>query len=212
YPVEFIDNALPEGKVDSHPQAVIFLTCDAFGVLPPISRLNPEQAMYHFLSGYTAKLAGTEAGVGSEPIVTFSTGFGAPFLPRDPMVYANLLSEKLKRHGSECYLINTGWNGGPFGVGKRIDLPATRAMVTAALSGALKAVDTTTDPIFGLQIPKKVPGVSPEMLQPRNTWADPKAYDAKAKDLADRFVKNFEKFTSATAEVKAAGPRQTEPQ
>ncbi len=207
YPVDFIDNAVPSGKVDRHPTAVIFLTCDAFGVLPPISRLTPEQAMYHFLSGYTAKLAGTEAGVGSEPSATFSTGFGAPFLPRDPMVYAKLLAEKIKKHGSRCYLINTGWAGGPYGVGKRIDLAATRAIVTAALTGSIKDVETATDPIFGLHIPTKIAGVSPELLMPRKTWSDAAAYDAKARDLAERFVKNFDKFESATAEVKAAGPR-----
>jgi len=207
YPVEFIDNAILEGYADSHPTAVVFLTCDAFGVLPPISRLTPDQAMYHFLSGYTAKLAGTEAGVGSEPQATFSTGFGEPFLPRDPMVYAELLAAKIKKHGSQCFFINTGWHKGPYGVGERIDLKATRAMVSAVLSGALRDVQTTTDPIFGLHIPRSVPGVDTKLLTPRETWTDKNAYDAKARQLAELFNRNFGKFSSATAEVKAAGPK-----
>ncbi|MFQ5502565.1 MAG: phosphoenolpyruvate carboxykinase (ATP), partial [Phycisphaerae bacterium] len=207
YPVEYIDNAILAGRADSHPTAVIFLTCDAFGVLPPISRLTTQQAMYHFLSGYTAKLAGTESGI-DEPQATFSTGFGEPFLPRDPMVYANLLAEKIKKHGSVCYFINTGWGGGPYGVGKRMDLPATRAMVTAALRGDLKDVETTVDPIFGLHIPKQVPGVSPELLIPKQTWSDGAAYDAKAAELAALFAKNFEKFPNAPAEVRVAGPKR----
>jgi phosphoenolpyruvate carboxykinase (ATP) len=205
--VDYIDNAIPEGLANAHPKAVVFLTCDAFGVLPPISRLTTAQAMYHFLSGYTAKLAGTEAGVGSEPQATFSTGFGQPFLTRSPMVYAKMLAEKIAKHGSTCYLINTGWSGGGFGVGQRIALPATRAMVTAALRGDLESVSTITDPVFGLHIPQKVTGVSPELLVPRNRWPDPAAYDAKAKDLAQLFIKNFEKFPDATADVKAAGPK-----
>ena len=207
YPVEYIDNAILEGKADRHPRAVVFLTCDAFGVLPPISRLTTTQAMYHFLSGYTAKLAGTEKGVGSEPQATFSTGFGEPFLPRDPMVYAELLAKRLKKHDSACYLINTGWCGGPFGVGKRINLKATRAMVSAALSGRLKDAEFIPDPAFGLQVPKQIEGVPTELLLPRQTWTDPAAYDAKAADLAARFAKNFEKFPNAPAEVKAAGPK-----
>ncbi|HKQ47083.1 MAG TPA: phosphoenolpyruvate carboxykinase (ATP) [Phycisphaerae bacterium] len=207
YPVEFIENALLRGHAEHHPKAVIFLTCDAFGVLPPISRLTTAQAMYHFMSGYTAKLAGTEAGVGSEPQATFSTGFGQPFLPRSPMVYAKMLAEKITKHHSTCYLINTGWCGGPYGVGHRIDLAATRAMITAILTGKLTDAPTTQDPIFGLHIPKEVPGVSTELLTPRKTWSDGAAYDAKAKDLANLFVKNFARFPDATAEVKAAGPR-----
>lgn len=207
YPVEFIDNAILEGAVQSHPTAVVFLTCDAFGVLPPISRLTAEQAMYHFLSGYTAKLAGTEAGVGSEPQATFSTAFGQPFLPREPMVYAQLLADRIKKHKSSCYLINTGWSGGAFGVGKRIDLKSTRAMVSAALSGELADAETTVDPIFGLHIPTKVTGVSPEVLQPRKSWSNSSDYDTQARKLAELFIKNFEKFPNATAEVKAAGPK-----
>jgi phosphoenolpyruvate carboxykinase (ATP) len=205
YPLEHIDNAILQGRADGHPTAVIFLTCDAFGVLPPIAQLTTEQAMYHFLSGYTAKLAGTEAGI-DEPQATFSTGFGEPFLPRDPMVYADLLAEKIQRHGSQCYFVNTGWCGGPYGVGKRFDLAATRAIVTAALNGELKDVPTAQDPIFGLHIPKAVKGVSPELLTPKQTWSDPAAYDAKAMELAKLFVRNFEKFPNAHKEVRAAGP------
>ncbi len=207
YPVEFIDNAIPEGFTPNHPKAVIFLTCDAFGVLPPVSRLTTEQAMYHFLSGYTAKLAGTEAGVGSEPQATFSTGFGQPFLTRSPMVYARMLAEKLAKHGSTCFLINTGWSGGGFGVGKRVNLPATRAMVSAALNGELDSVETVQDPVFGLAIPCRVADVSPELLTPRMSWANPKEYDDKARHLAGLFKTNFQKFSEATPELRAAGPK-----
>jgi phosphoenolpyruvate carboxykinase (ATP) len=207
YPIEFIDNAIPEGRADAHPRAIVFLTCDAFGVLPPISRLTPEQAMYHFLSGYTAKLAGTETGIGSEPQAAFSTCFGAPFMTRNPMVYANLLAERMKKHDARCYLINTGWGGGPFGVGRRIDLAATRAMVHAALDGKLTNVETVTDPVFGLHIPTRVPGVEAGILLPRKTWKDAAAYDDKAKQLAGLFRENFAQFSAATAEVKAAGPK-----
>jgi len=206
YPIEYIDNAIPEGLANNHPKAVVFLTCDAFGVLPPISKLTTQQAMYHFLSGYTAKLAGTEAGV-TEPQSAFSTGFGEPFLPRNPMVYAKLLADKLNKHNATCYLINTGWQGGPFGVGKRIDLASTRAMVTAALDEKLTDVETIQDPIFGLYIPTKVPGVDSALLIPKKSWKDPAAYDAKARDLAARFIKNFERFPDAPEDVKAAGPR-----
>ncbi len=207
YPIEHIENAIPEGLANSHPKAIIFLTCDAFGVLPPISRLTTEQAMYHFLSGYTAKLAGTEAGVGSEPQATFSTGFGQPFLTRSPMVYARMLAEKIAKHGSTCYLVNTGWTGGSFGTGHRIRLSATRALVSAALRGELREVPTKNDPIFDLRTPTRVPGVPEELLDPRRSWKDVAAYDSKARHLAELFVKNFEKFPDATAEVKAAGPK-----
>ncbi len=206
YPLEYIPNAVAEGWVNRHPLAVVFLTCDAFGVLPPISRLTPEQAMYHFLSGYTAKLAGTEAGV-NEPQATFSTGFGKPFLPRDPMEYATLLATKLREHNATCYLINTGWCRGPHGVGERIDLLQTRAMVTAALSGSLIEAETEEHPVFGLHMPKHVPGVQPELLNPETTWPDKGAYATKARELAGLFAKNFEQYISATDEVRAAGPR-----
>ena len=206
YPLDFIDNAIDTGRADAHPTAVVFLTCDAFGVLPPISLLTPEQAMYHFLSGYTAKVAGTEAGV-TEPQATFSTGFGEPFLPRDPMEYANMLAAKIQQHGSQCYLINTGWQGGGFGVGSRIDLPSTRAMVSAALVGALRGVNTETDAVFGLRMPKRVAGVDEKLLLPWQTWSDRAAYDKAAQHLAGLFKENFTKFETATDEVKAAGPR-----
>ncbi|MBI3759326.1 MAG: phosphoenolpyruvate carboxykinase (ATP), partial [Deltaproteobacteria bacterium] len=173
---------------------------------PPISRLNREQAMYHFLSGYTAKVAGTEAGV-TEPQVTFSTCFGAPFLPLDPAAYADLLGKKIDQHKPRVWLVNTGWSGGPYGVGKRMKLPHTRAMVNAALAGQLDEVKFENDPIFGLSVPQSCPGVPAEVLNPRNTWADKPAYDAKSHDLAERFKKNFEKFTTASAAIKAAGPK-----
>ncbi|MCK6455610.1 MAG: phosphoenolpyruvate carboxykinase (ATP) [Phycisphaerae bacterium] len=207
YPIDFIANAVPEGYVHAHPNAIIFLTCDAFGVLPPVSRLSTEQAMYHFLSGYTAKLAGTEAGVGSEPEATFSTCFGAPFLPRSPLEYARMLAERVEAHRTRCYLINTGWSGGPFGVGSRVRIDHTRAMVRAALSGALDELPAAPDPIFRVLVPKSCPGVSAEILQPRGTWSDRDAYDAKARELAGRFSANFKKFPGAPKEVQAAGPQ-----
>jgi phosphoenolpyruvate carboxykinase (ATP) len=194
------------GGQAGHPKNVVFLTCDAFGVLPPISRLTEEQAMYHFLSGYTAKVAGTERGI-TEPKVTFSTCFGSPFLPLHPGVYAQMLGEKLKRHGSRVWLLNTGWTGGPYGVGQRIKLGFTRRMVTAALSGELDGVDTWTDPIFGLNVPVRVEGVPDRLLRPRETWQNPADYDARASKLADMFADNFKKYESGVSEeVRAAGP------
>lgn len=196
------------GGQAGHPRHVVFLTCDAFGVLPPISRLSEEQAMYHFLSGYTAKVAGTEKGV-TEPKVTFSTCFGSPFLPLHPGVYAEMLGERLKRHRARVWLINTGWTGGPYGVGRRIKLSYTRRMVSAALAGELDRGDTWTDPIFGLAVPGQVPGVPDTVLRPRENWQNPADYDAKASQLADMFAANFEKYESAVDEaVKAAGPRK----
>jgi phosphoenolpyruvate carboxykinase (ATP) len=197
YPLNYISHAV-DPSIAGHPRNVIFLTCDAFGVLPPISRLTPEQAMYHFLSGYTAKVAGTEAGVGNEPQATFSTCFGAPFLPLDPSRYANLLGEHIARHKSSVWLVNTGWSGGPFGVGKRMRIGHTRAMITAALTGKLH------DAPHG---PQRCPDVPAEVLNPRNTWADKDAYDHKAAELAQRFEKNFARFESAPSEVRGAGPR-----
>lgn len=205
YPLDYISNAV-DPAIGSHPKNIVFLTCDAFGVLPPISRLTREQAMYHFLSGYTAKVAGTEAGV-TEPQVTFSTCFGAPFLPLDPARYADLLGKKIDQYQPRVWLVNTGWSGGPYGVGKRMRLPHTRAMVNAALAGDLDEVIYAEDPIFGLSVPKSCPGVPAEVLNPRGTWNDKSAYDAKANDLAGRFRKNFEKFQSASAAVRAAGPK-----
>ncbi len=204
YPVDFIDNAVIPA-IGGHPKNVVFLTADAFGVLPPISKLTPDQAMYHFLSGYTAKLAGTEAGLGSEPQPNFSTCFGSPFLPLPPKVYAQMLGERLKEHGAQCWLVNTGWSGGPYGVGKRMSLPYTRAMVRAAVNGDLKNAQFETDPSFGLSIPKSVPGVPSEVLNPRNTWKDKAAYDKQAADLAEKFARNIEKF-DIPEHIRAAGP------
>jgi phosphoenolpyruvate carboxykinase (ATP) len=206
YPIDFVSNAVIPG-IGGHPKNVMFLTADAFGVLPPISKLAPEQALYHFLSGYTARLGGTERGV-TEPQATFSTCFGAPFLPLHPTVYARLLGEKLAKHQAQVWLVNTGWSGGPYGVGSRMKIAFTRAMVHAALNGELDNVPTEIDPIFGLPIPIACPGIPPEVLNPRNTWADPVHYDQKAHELAALFVKNFEKFKAqAKPEVIAAGPR-----
>src|SRR4051812_12379888 len=184
-----------------------FPTADAFGVMPPISRLTAEQAMYHFLSGYTAKVAGTERGV-TEPSATFSTCFGAPFIPLPPSFYGRLLGEKLTRHGTEAWLVNTGWTGGPYGVGKRIAIPHTRALVRAALEGDLDGVPFETDPIFGLSVPTSCPGVPAELLNPRSTWSDQAAYEAQARQLAAMFAENFQELAdSVSPEVRAAGPR-----
>jgi phosphoenolpyruvate carboxykinase (ATP) len=206
YPIDFIPNHLPSG-MGGHPRTIVFLTADAFGVMPPIARLTPEQAMYHFLSGYTAKVAGTERGV-TEPAATFSSCFGAPFLPLHPGVYAKMLGERISRHGARVWLVNTGWTGGPYGTGTRMELAHTRAMVTAALSGELDQAQYSTDPVFGLEVPDAVPGVPSEVLIPRDTWPDHAAYDAQAKKLAEMFRKSFEAFASQVPEaVAAAGPR-----
>lgn len=202
YPLDYIPNAVESGMADA-PSAVIFLTADAFGVLPPISILSPEQAMYHFLNGYTAKLAGTERGV-TTPEPNFSACFGQPFLPLPPARYAELFGERLHATGVPVYLINTGWSGGPYGVGERINIKNTRAMVTAALDGSLASVETEVDPVFGLTIPKEVPGVPSEILNPRNTWEDKAAYDAQAQELAAKFEKNYQKYQDAPAEAAAA--------
>jgi phosphoenolpyruvate carboxykinase (ATP) len=204
YPLEYIPGAVIPG-VGGHPKNIIFLTADAFGVLPPISRLNTEQAMYHFLSGYTAKVAGTEAGL-KEPTPNFSTCFGAPFLPLRPKVYAEMLGRRMQEHGAQCWLVNTGWFGGPYGVGARMKLPYTRAMVRAAVEGKLKDAEFEVDPAFGLTIPKAVPGVPPEFLRPRDAWLDKAAYDKSAADLSARFVENFKKF-DAPETVRAAAPK-----
>ncbi len=193
YPLDFIPNIVPEGR-GGHPATVIMLTADAFGVLPPISRLTPEQAMYHFLSGYTARVAGTEKGMGSEPQATFSTCFGAPFMPRHPSVYARMLGERIARHGATCWLVNTGWSGGGYGVGQRFRIAHTRAMIRAALEGKLAAVEVARDPNFGLYVPSSCPDVPVEVLNPRATWADKKAYDQTALAVARRFESNFKQF------------------
>jgi phosphoenolpyruvate carboxykinase (ATP) len=204
YPLEYIPGAVIPG-VGGHPKNIIFLTADAFGVLPPISRLNTEQAMYHFLSGYTAKVAGTEAGL-KEPTPNFSTCFGAPFLPLRPKVYAEMLGRRMQEHNAQCWLVNTGWFGGPYGVGARMKLPYTRAMVGAAVAGILKDVAFEVDPAFGLSIPKAVPGVPREFLHPRDAWQDKAAYDKAAADLASRFAENFKKF-DVPENVRAAAPK-----
>tara|TARA_X000001036_G_scaffold167795_1_gene158934 strand:- start:918 stop:2480 length:1563 start_codon:yes stop_codon:yes gene_type:complete len=194
YPIDHIENIEPTEK-GGHPQNVIFLTCDAFGVLPPISKLTPEMAMYHFLSGYTAKVAGTERGI-TEPVATFSTCFGAPFMPQYPTVYAELLGKKLKKHNAQAWLVNTGWSGGAYGTGERIDLPVTRRMLTAILDGELKDSDFTPDPNFKILIPREVPGIETTILNPKNTWKNQNAYDMKAKELIKLFKSNFIKYES----------------
>ncbi|MFL5755855.1 MAG: phosphoenolpyruvate carboxykinase (ATP) [Chloroflexota bacterium] len=206
YPLHFIGNASETGLA-GHPTNVVLLTADAFGVLPPISRLSREQAMYHFLSGYTAKLAGTEVGV-REPTATFSTCFGAPFMPRPPVEYAHLLGQRLDRHATGAWFVNTGWTGGPYGVGERMNIDHTRSMVRAALSGALDDVPTRHDDRFNLDVPTACPDVPAEFLDPRGTWTDPEAYDRQADALARMFVANFEQYASdVTAEVRESGPR-----
>jgi len=205
YPIDYLHNVSDTG-MGGHPDNVIMLTADAFGVLPPISKLTPEQAMYHFLSGYTAKVAGTERGMTSGAEATFSTCFGAPFLPRHPTVYAKLLGERIAKHGANCWLVNTGWSGGAYGVGERMKIAHTRAMVRAALDGKLASVGVASDPNFGLLIPENCPDVPAEVLKPRNTWSDKRAYDVTAQDLAKQFEINFRQFESAVgAEVNKAG-------
>jgi phosphoenolpyruvate carboxykinase (ATP) len=204
YPLEYIANSVSDGR-GGHPRNVVFLTADAFGVLPPIAKLSPEQAMYYFLSGYTAKVAGTERGV-TEPQATFSACFGAVFLVWHPTKYAGMLGALLKEHGSRVWLVNTGWTGGAYGVGKRMKLAHTRSMIDAALSGALDGVTMHKDPVFGLSVPESVPNVPSEVLDPRDTWDDHAAYDEQAKKLAGMFAKNFEKFPGADEAIKAAGP------
>jgi len=207
YPVDFIPNTAPGGR-GPVPKNVVMLTADAFGVLPPIAKLTPAQAMYHFLSGYTARVAGTEKGLGREPQATFSTCFGAPFLPRHPEVYGRMLAELIARHGADCWLVNTGWTGGAYGTGHRMSIHHTRSLLRAALDGSLATAEFTTDPHFGLRVPKSVQGVPADALNPRNTWADAAAYDRTAADLVGRFEANFESFSGAVDdEVLAAAIR-----
>jgi phosphoenolpyruvate carboxykinase (ATP) len=203
YPLSFIDNAAVP-SVGAIPKNVVFLTADAFGILPPLARLNTSQAMYHFLSGYTAKIAGTEVDLSKEPEATFSACFGAPFLPRRPEVYAEMLQQRMEQHSVQCWLLNTGWTGGPYGVGRRISLPTTRTLLREAFSGALDKVGYRQNPVFGFSVPKSCPGVDPKLLEPRATWSDPSAYDCMAAELARRFRKNFAKFR-VNEEVKSAG-------
>jgi len=203
YPIDHIGN-IESTEQGGHPQNVIFLTCDAFGVLPPISKLTPEMAMYHFLSGYTAKVAGTERGI-TEPVATFSTCFGAPFMPQFPTTYAELLGQKLKKHNAQAWLVNTGWSGGAYGTGERIDLPITRRMLTAILDDELEKTSFIPDPNFKILVPEEVPGVDSQILNPRNTWNDKKAYDNKANELITLFKNNFVKYESF-GNYSKAGP------
>jgi phosphoenolpyruvate carboxykinase (ATP) len=204
YPLHYIRNHVPSGT-GGHPRNIVFLTADAFGVLPPVAQLSREQAMYYFMSGYTAKVAGTERGV-TEPQATFSSCFGAVFLVWHPSKYAQMLGRLIDLHGARVWLVNTGWSGGPYGTGSRMKLAYTRAIVRAALAGACDATPRELDPIFGLSIPTEVPGVPSEVLNPRKTWKDAASYDAQARKLADMFRKNFEKFGSVSDAIRNAGP------
>jgi phosphoenolpyruvate carboxykinase (ATP) len=206
YPLPFIANASPSGRA-GHPRTIIMLTADAFGVMPPIARLTPSQAIYHFLSGFTAKVAGTERGV-TEPQPTFSTCFGAPFIPRHPKIYADLLRGLIQEHEVACWLVNTGWTGGPYGVGRRISIQWTRTLLDAALNGRLTEGPFRTDPYFGFQVPTSVPGVPPHILHPHKTWADKAAFDSQARKLVGMFIDNFRKFEeSVDSGIRSAGPQ-----
>jgi phosphoenolpyruvate carboxykinase (ATP) len=206
YPLEFIANAVPEKKA-GHPKNIILLTCDASGVMPPIARLSTDQALYQFISGYTSKIAGTEVGLGKEPEITFSACFGGPFMVHHPYKYAELLKRKIERYGVQCWLVNTGWVGGPYGIGKRISIRHTRALLNAALTGKLNDVPYKKDPIFGFEVPKHCPDVPDEVLSPSSSWHDKKEYDRRYRDLAMRFKQNFGKFEDGTPEeVLEAGP------
>jgi phosphoenolpyruvate carboxykinase (ATP) len=202
YPLDYIDNHWPS-KMAGHPRNVIFLTCDASGVMPPIARLTPDQAIYHFISGYTSKIAGTEIGMGTEPEITFSTCFGGPFMVHHPYTYAGMLKARLLKTGATCWLVNTGWTGGPFGIGKRISIRHTRALLDAALTGKLSAVKYEADPVFGFDVPTECPG------DPANTWGNREDYDHKYRSLAARFIENFKLMADGCpAEVVKSGPRQ----
>jgi len=207
YPLTFIENAVPEKKA-GHPKNIIFLTADATGVMPPIARLSVDQALYQFISGYTAKLAGTEAGLGKEPVATFSACFGAPFLVHHPSKYAELLRQKIEEHNVKCWLVNTGWVGGPYGVGKRISIKYTRALLNAALTGKLDKVKYRRDPVFGYEVPTSCPEVPDEVLDPASSWKDRSEHEAKYKQLAQKFIDNFAKYADQTPkEVTEAGPK-----
>jgi phosphoenolpyruvate carboxykinase (ATP) len=206
YPLDFIENAVLS-KMGPHPKHIVLLTCDASGVMPPLARLSPEQALYHFISGYTSKLAGTEAGLGKEPEITFSPCFGGPFMVHHPAVYAELLRGKMLRHGATCWLVNTGWTGGPYGVGKRISIKHTRALLNAALEGKLDGVECYRDPVFGFEVPTHCPDVPDAVLYPAQSWHDQAQYDARYRSLAARFIENFKKYEAdVSPEVAAAGP------
>jgi len=209
YPIDYIGHAL-DAKMAGHPENVIFLTCDASGVLPPIAKLTPDQAMFHFISGYTSKIAGTEIGLGIEPEITFSTCFGAPFMVQRPLTYAQLLKSKILKHGAHCWLVNTGWTGGPFGVGKRISIRHTRTLLSDALNGKLRQVNYRTDPIFGFEVPTECEGVPTEILDPASAWPSREEYMLKYDALAARFIENFKLFSAGCPdEVRAAGPKRT---
>lgn len=207
YPLQYIDNALPE-KMAGHPKNIILLTCDASGVMPPIARLTPDQALYHFISGYTAKVGGTEIGLGEEPEITFSACFGGPFMVHHPAYYADLLKRKILRFHTSCWLLNTGWVGGPYSVGKRISIGYTRAMLNAALNGDLHNVPYTTDPIFGFQVPQQCPNVPDHILDPASSWPSKDAYLKRYRSLASRFIDNFKRYADKTSpEVRSSGPK-----
>jgi len=208
YPLDFIENAVPE-KMGGHPKNIILLTCDASGVMPPIARLSPDQALYQFISGYTSKIAGTEVGLGKEPEMTFSTCFGAPFMVHRPSFYADLLKRKILKYGVHCWLVNTGWIGGAYGIGKRISIRYTRALLNAALSGKLLGVKYVTDPVFGFSVPTSCDDVPANILNPAESWPNKEAYMQKYRELAARFVENFKKYEEGCPpEVVAAGPRR----
>ena len=208
YPLSYIDNSMPEKRA-GHPRNVIFLTCDASGVMPPISRLTPDQAIYHFISGYTSKIAGTEIGLGVEPEMTFSTCFGGPFMVHHPLAYAELLKKKIQKHGAHVWLVNTGWTGGPFGVGKRISIRHTRALLNAALSGSLLKVEYKKDPVFGFDVPVECEGVPSQILDPANTWPSRDEYFRKYDALAARFIENFKLMVTECPErILEAGPKR----
>lgn len=207
YPLSFIENAVPD-KMAGHPKNIVLLTCDASGVMPPIARLSPTQALYHFISGYTSKIAGTEVELGKEPEITFSACFGAPFMVHHPAFYADILKRKIERYGSICWLVNTGWVGGPYGIGKRISIRHTRALLNAALDGKLDSVDYYRDPVFCFEVPKSCPDVPENVLRPAEAWSDKTQYDSKYRQLAARFIENFRKFDAdCPAEVSGAGPK-----
>jgi phosphoenolpyruvate carboxykinase (ATP) len=209
YPLEYIDNHLPE-KMAGHPANVVLLTCDASGVMPPIAKLTPDQAIYHFMSGYTSKIAGTEIGLGIEPQITFSTCFGGPFMVQHPYVYAQMLRQKLVKHGAHCWLVNTGWTGGQFGVGKRISIHHTRALLAAALKGSLLKAEYWQDPLFGFAVPRSCDGVPPEILDPASTWPSRDDYRRKYDGLAARFIENFKLMMQegCPKDVVEYGPRR----
>ncbi|NIP43991.1 MAG: phosphoenolpyruvate carboxykinase (ATP) [candidate division Zixibacteria bacterium] len=206
YPITHIESAVRDG-MGGHPENIFFLTTDAFGIMPPIARLTPEQAMYHFISGYTSKIGGTEKGLGKEPKATFSACFGAPFMVLHPYEYATLLAKKIEKHNAKIWLVNTGWTGGPYGVGERMKIKHSRAVLKAALSGELDSAEYQKDPVFGFEVPKECSGVPSEILDPKQTWDNPDDYDKKAKDLAERFIKNFKEYADEVpAEVEKEGP------